>query len=76
MCAAGSSLRLIESALERDDQRTLLLLEFALRFVSAIEKEAEARRQPLKAYMQELRLVLMADSVAKPDRFNWLLDNS
>lgn len=76
MCAAGSSLRLIEAALERDDQRTLLLLEFALRFVSAMEREAEARRQPLKEYMQELRLVLLGEAAAKPDRFNWLLDNS
>jgi hypothetical protein len=76
MCAAGSSLRLIEAALESDDQRTLLLLEFALRFVSAMEQEAETRRQPLKKYMQELRLVLMGEAAPKRDRFNWLLDNS
>lgn len=75
MCMAGDSLRLIESALERDDDRVLLLLEFAVRFVSAMEREAEARGQPPKEYMQELRLMLMGEAVPEPDRFNWLVDN-
>ena len=76
MCAAGNSLQLIESALEGNDERALLLMEFALRFVSAMEEEAEAMRQPLKAYMQELRLALMGEAVPGTDKFNWLIDNS
>ncbi len=39
-------------------------MEFALRFVAAIELEAESRRQPLKEYMQELRLALIRRSHA------------
>lgn len=76
MCAAGDSLRLIESALEQNDQRALLLLEFALRFVSTMEREAEARGQPFKEYMQELRLVLIGEAMPRADKFNWLVDNS
>ncbi len=76
MCASGSSLRLIQSALERDDHRALLLVEFALRFVSAMEREAEERRRPLKEYMRELRLALIGRVEARPDSLNYLLDNS
>ncbi len=76
MCESGSSLRLIQSALERDDHRALILMEFALRFVSAMEREAEARRQPLKEYMRELRVALIGRAETRPDSFNWLLDNA
>jgi hypothetical protein len=51
-------------------------MEFGLRFVSAMEQEAEERRRPLKEYMRELRLALIGRAEATRDSFNWLLDNS
>lgn len=66
MCAIGDSLRRLESALEGDGQ-AVKLLEFALLFVSAIEKEAEAKEIPTKEYLRRLRLALKAGEVLHPD---------